>query len=425
MTVPASYSRCVVVGNGITQGFALPIQARDPETITVRMLYDGVWTTLAQPHDYSVSVSENGFATVVMNDAPPPGAIVVFQRISPRTQETDFINGASLRAETLENSLDKMVLLLQEIDDTLQRAVKLEIDAPYVDPPPYTVSQPDPGKLLVAKADGSGWEHKALSELNSQTLLTPVAIADGGTGATTAAAARQNLGIGNTSLTWTAPQQFATDTEIRGELSTAVLGLISDSTSLSTVARVRAGTKNDAGANITIAQISLGVGSRSPGAENGWLTLATRRNGSLTEELLLEGGAVFGSATGGPKGAGTVNATAFYQNGTLLQLPQVFTSGPITFSNSGYFNTAVDHGLPGRPQIAQAFLQCITDEHGYKAGDRATLFPNDAHTLWVSSSQIGLNYNGSFKVRNKTLDNAATVDPAKWRLIFQAVYFQE
>jgi hypothetical protein len=48
-------------------------------------------------------------------------------------------------------------------------------------------------------------------------------------------------------------------------------------------------------------------------------------------------GAIFGAATGGLMGAGTINATGFYQNGVIFGGTPGGTNGQIQFNNSGLF----------------------------------------------------------------------------------------
>ena len=61
---------------------------------------------------------------VTFTSAPTANATVLLTRDTPITQLVDYTPGDSFNAETHENALDKLTLILQEYDDDLSRAYK-------------------------------------------------------------------------------------------------------------------------------------------------------------------------------------------------------------------------------------------------------------------------------------------------------------
>lgn len=61
-----------------------------------------------------------GFVTC--NPAIASGSQILFKRVTPRTQTLDFTAGGSFQAESLESGLDKIVMILQEIERDYQAA---------------------------------------------------------------------------------------------------------------------------------------------------------------------------------------------------------------------------------------------------------------------------------------------------------------
>lgn len=68
-------------------------------------------------------------ATVTLGSAPASGGSLVITRSTPWTQLVDFTPGEALNAETLETSLDKMTLILQEMAEQCGAVVN-PLDAP-------------------------------------------------------------------------------------------------------------------------------------------------------------------------------------------------------------------------------------------------------------------------------------------------------
>ena len=75
---------------------------------------------------------------------------------------------------------------------------------------------------------------------------------------------------------------------------------------------------NEAGANKTWGAIISQKADVTAGTEDGNLRFSTQSAGSFGVRMALEQGLVVGNPTGGDKGAGTINATAVYDDNVLL-----------------------------------------------------------------------------------------------------------
>ena len=70
--------------------------------------------------------------TATTNPAIPTTSTIRFRRVTPRTQAFDVVQGSRFSAEALESALDKMTMILQEIErDYLAAdvAIDLRLDA--------------------------------------------------------------------------------------------------------------------------------------------------------------------------------------------------------------------------------------------------------------------------------------------------------
>jgi hypothetical protein len=83
----------------------------------------------------------------------------------------------------------------------------------------------------------------------------------------------------------------------------------------------------DSGGNKTFyGGLGFLIGSPTDGAETGQFLIRSTVSGALTNVALFQAGVIVGAPTGGDKGAGTINATGYYLNGTLVTVPAVATA---------------------------------------------------------------------------------------------------
>jgi hypothetical protein len=126
MTVSSSTAKVSYSGNGSTTLFAVPFYfLANSQLLVVLRASSGAETTQVLGTNYTVTgagVLTGG--SITMTVAPPSGTTLVISRNVPLTQETDLQPNDRLPAETLEQSLDKLTMLVQQIDETTDRTLK-------------------------------------------------------------------------------------------------------------------------------------------------------------------------------------------------------------------------------------------------------------------------------------------------------------
>lgn len=129
MTVSSTTSKVSYSGNGTTTAFAVSFYflANSQLTVTLRAA-DGSESTKVLNTDYTVSgagVLTGG--TVTMTVAPATGTTLVISRNVPLTQETDLQPNDRLPAETLEQSIDKLTMIDQQLQEEVNRTIKFPV----------------------------------------------------------------------------------------------------------------------------------------------------------------------------------------------------------------------------------------------------------------------------------------------------------
>jgi len=121
-TVKVSYS-----GNSSTTVFAYTFKILDDDEIQVIIRSaNGTETIKTKTTHYTVSgVGSAGGGNITFLVAPVTGETVVLKRNTTKTQETDYVANDPFPANSHEEALDRVTMVAQEIQEELQRAIKL------------------------------------------------------------------------------------------------------------------------------------------------------------------------------------------------------------------------------------------------------------------------------------------------------------
>ena len=134
----------------------------------------GTDTTLTLITDYTVSGGSYNDGSVTLVSPLLSGEVLTILRTTAQTQEADYVSNDKFPAETHEAALNKLTLLVQDLNNSLSRVPKLKdstISGPIVFP------EPDALKYIRWNAAGTSLE-------NTSSLSSGLVIATVGTGLT-------------------------------------------------------------------------------------------------------------------------------------------------------------------------------------------------------------------------------------------------
>ena len=146
--------------------------------------------------------------------------------------------------------------------------------------------------------------------------IFPTAVARGGTGAATAAAARTNLAVPGLAV----ENQFTANQEVR-TAGSAAWKLHSTTTTppQGTICGIFHGTGlDDAGATVSYGQLRVTVEDDTAGSVDGKLEFFTPVSSGLGVRFNIIAGLYTQDAVGNDQGAGSINADAFYDDGVAV-----------------------------------------------------------------------------------------------------------
>jgi hypothetical protein len=179
MTVSSETKRADYTGNGSTTDFATVfrfLQNSDVKVI-LTVTATGVETVQAETTNYTlVGDGLDAGGTVTMLVAPPIGTTLTIKRDVPLTQGTDYVENDSFPAESHETALDKLTMIVQQIQEEIDRSVKF---AEAEDTAISTLPALQALKFLRIKSDLSGIE---LVDGTTSVVPSDIPYDQGGTG---------------------------------------------------------------------------------------------------------------------------------------------------------------------------------------------------------------------------------------------------
>lgn len=149
------------VGNGIADTFSYEFRVANKNQLSVFETDDqGVKTELTVDTDYTVNdVGEDTGGTINrLAGALPTGYTWYIRSNYQATQDTSFRSQGAFFPKLHENAMDKLTFLIQQIQESLFNRT-LKVSDSYSGDLPLTLDDPEGGKVLRWKTDGSGIEN--------------------------------------------------------------------------------------------------------------------------------------------------------------------------------------------------------------------------------------------------------------------------
>lgn len=139
MTVSTETTKsATVVGNGVTTAFpfAFKIFQTSDVSVVLAVVATGVETVLTEGVDYSVSMNADqegdpgGEVTYPLSGSPMASThSLTLVRDVPATQGLDLTLGGSFNPDNIEKALDRVTTLVQQIEEAVDRAVKVSVSS--------------------------------------------------------------------------------------------------------------------------------------------------------------------------------------------------------------------------------------------------------------------------------------------------------
>lgn len=180
MSVDTTARKQSYAGGQANHTFTFRTRVDHPEEVKVvkTLISTGVDTDLTYSTDYTVSINTNGVGGIVtISPTISTSYTITVYRETARKQESDYNDYNVFPADTLEEDLDTRCLVEQEIDESLNRSLKLAVSFTG-----STTSLPLPvdGYVLA----WSGTTGKLISVESAPSGATGATGPQGGTGAT-------------------------------------------------------------------------------------------------------------------------------------------------------------------------------------------------------------------------------------------------
>lgn len=156
MTVDDESNKDSFPGDGVATVFPYTFRILGATEILVTLADSaGVETEQIKDTNYTVSgVGDQTGGNITMIVAPAAGETLVFTRNTPLTQGLDLTKDGPLPAESVEVTLDRAIMLIQEQQELLDRTIRQQVTSSGVNP---ELPAPEADKAIGYNSNGDGF----------------------------------------------------------------------------------------------------------------------------------------------------------------------------------------------------------------------------------------------------------------------------
>lgn len=180
MSVTETYEPVLLETDGIETDFDFDFSVFEDTDVVVALVDPDTLVATAQTLgvDYTVTLNTSTVGgTVVFGTAPADGQLVSIRRDIPTTQGTDIPSGGLFRESQIEKALDKAILLIQQLEEQIARAL---LQNPYTTALSLGLPAPEAGTVLGWNSDADALENKT-PNTSAYLILASQAEAEAGT----------------------------------------------------------------------------------------------------------------------------------------------------------------------------------------------------------------------------------------------------
>lgn len=159
-TISDTYTPELQTGDGAEVDFDFAFKIFSATDLVVAIVDPDTLVGVEQEYgvDYTVVIdTATPSGTITFATAPDDEDLVSIKREMPVTQTTDIPSGGLFREAQIENALDKNVLMMQQLQEEVDRAV---LQNPYVTTIDIVIPAPVADKILGWNAAGTALENK-------------------------------------------------------------------------------------------------------------------------------------------------------------------------------------------------------------------------------------------------------------------------
>ena len=382
MTISSETTKVSYSGNASTTAFAYTFKITASTDLKVYIRSSaGVETLKAEgtgSANYGVSgVGESTGGNVTFVTAPASGETVVILRDTPKTQATDYTENDPFPADSHEAALDKVTVITQEMQEELDRTLKVSRTSSITTPEITDSASDRAGKLLGFSSDGNTLE----STTGRVSSVSVSAVAAGGTPTVsfTTSTGALALGVvtgntGATGATGDVDDVLTTrgDMIIRNASTSARLAIGSANTVLTTdgtdpawstvTNAMLAGSITNAKLAGSIADSKLSTISTADKVAGGAIQIDSGTDGT---SITIVDADKFLVDDGGTTKYVNASQVKTYIGSAKITAEFISSATDITADSVHTFS----HSLGARPSVVQVYIKCTSADAGWASGD--------------------------------------------------------